>query len=127
VSPFPHPASIIIRYYAPPAVEKEDLDVIDDYNGDSVDYSTYGSSSGELEGSDSSPPSEATSLVGGRALEIAYGIDKDYYPHTSSGKTVFMIHRSESSTSCSWWNLESTLTSPTSELSSLTWRRISTS
>jgi hypothetical protein len=37
------------------------LDVIDDYNGDSVDYSTYGSSSGELEGSDSSPSSEEDS------------------------------------------------------------------
>jgi hypothetical protein len=46
--------SIVIRYYAPPAVEKEDLDVIDDYYSDSVDYSAYGSSSGELEGSDSS-------------------------------------------------------------------------
>jgi hypothetical protein len=67
-------------------------------------------------------PSGGSKLI----LEIAYGIDKDYYPLTSSGKTVFVIHRSESSTS-SWWNLESTLTSPTSELSSLTWRRMSTS
>jgi hypothetical protein len=37
------------------------LDVIDDYNSDSVDYSAYGSSSGELEGSDSSPSSEEDS------------------------------------------------------------------
>jgi len=35
--------------------------VIDDYNGDSVDNSAYGSSSGELEGSDSSPSSEEDS------------------------------------------------------------------
>jgi hypothetical protein len=42
-------------------LEKEDLDVIDDYNSDSVDYSAYGSSSGELEGSDSSPSSEEDS------------------------------------------------------------------
>ena len=35
--------------------------MIDDYNSDSVDYSAYGSSSGELEGSDSSPSSEEDS------------------------------------------------------------------
>ena len=38
-----------------------DSDVSDDYNSDSVDYSAYGSSSGELEGSDSSPSSEEDS------------------------------------------------------------------
>ena len=87
--------SIVIRYYAPPAVEKEDLDVIDDYNSDSVDYSAYGSSSGELEGSDSSPSSEEDSSDDASARNCNGG-SLHLCPHSASMNRYRQIKRHDS-------------------------------